>query len=294
VRCTMQQRVATCARSRGWQLVRSWSVLAVAASLGKNEAVRALAWLGANVSLGQNDGATPVYVAAEGGHLEVVKALASLGADVNFARREGTTPVSIAAQNGHVEVVKTLASLGADVGIPLHNGTTPLCVAVGKGHLEVVKALASLGADVRIPINVGRTPVFVGHPEADAPSRPDLPWSPSRVAPLSVKGRQGASVNSLKVTSDREKLRSVDRGGVAAVEMLASIAVKQLYCRVPSRSYCEEGLARQPQGCWPMDRRSWVARREDAHGAGGGCRAPGQSQSTECGGTGDRPSGAVL
>jgi hypothetical protein len=130
-----------------------WTALVHAAFYGKTEAVKALAWLGANVDGPDKDGATPLYVAAQNGHLEVVKTLASLGAEVNAPTRVGVTPVYVAALNGHLEVVKLLASLGGDVDMPAKDRTTPLSMASYEGHVEVVKALVSLGADVNF---VGR------------------------------------------------------------------------------------------------------------------------------------------
>jgi ankyrin repeat protein len=146
-----------------------WTPLAVAAKHGKTEAVKALAWLGADLNVPTNDGASPMYIAACEGHLKLVRVLGSLGANVNVPDNSGAAPVYIAAQQGHVGVVKALASLGADVNVRERSGATPVFIAAQQGHLEIVKALASVGADVTLPLVNGPTPVFVaalsGHSE---------------------------------------------------------------------------------------------------------------------------------
>jgi ankyrin repeat protein len=65
----------------------------------------------------------------------VVKALAALGAAVSVPDTNGWTPGCIAVQQGRVEVVNMLASFGADVTVPNKNGATPVYVAAQNGHL---------------------------------------------------------------------------------------------------------------------------------------------------------------
>jgi 5-enolpyruvylshikimate-3-phosphate synthase len=93
--------------------------------------------------------------------LEVVKALASLGADVTVSDNDGTTPVWIAAREGHLEVVKALHSLGADVTVPNNDGATPLHAGAGRPSAAVCAFLLASGADAQARDGKGRTPADV-------------------------------------------------------------------------------------------------------------------------------------
>ena len=111
-------------------------------------------WLG----LGQNDGATPLYVASENGHVDVVKALVKAGAALNQAEVCDRMPSCVSS------VVCTRMSLGrrtgADIfvssgesracacihGLGQNDGRTPLFIASREGHVPVVEALVTAGA----------------------------------------------------------------------------------------------------------------------------------------------------
>jgi ankyrin repeat protein len=64
--------------------------------------------------------------------LEVVKYLKEAGADVTVANNDGITPVYIASQEGHLEIVKYLTESGADVTVANNNGRTPVYIASEK------------------------------------------------------------------------------------------------------------------------------------------------------------------
>ncbi|KAK1991098.1 putative histone-lysine N-methyltransferase, H3 lysine-9 specific, partial [Colletotrichum falcatum] len=60
------------------------------------------------------------------GYLEVVKLLVDKGADVTVSNENGWTPLNAASSNGYLEVVKLLVDKGADITVPNDNGWTPL------------------------------------------------------------------------------------------------------------------------------------------------------------------------
>ena len=75
--------------------------LAVAASKGRWETVRALAAAGAAVDHTNNYGWTALDAAAQEGHVEAIKTLLEAGADVDHADNDGETALFAAAQEGH-------------------------------------------------------------------------------------------------------------------------------------------------------------------------------------------------
>ena len=65
-----------------------------------------------------SQGVTPCCVTARFGRNEVIKTLHQLGADLNLADHNGDTPVIVAASSGHVESVRILHAFGADIEKP--------------------------------------------------------------------------------------------------------------------------------------------------------------------------------
>ncbi|CAG8069864.1 unnamed protein product [Penicillium nalgiovense] len=124
---------------------------------------------GADVTIPDNEGRQPVYVASWDGHIEIVQLLLERNVDVNIMQNYGWTPVNLASDQGHTEVVKLLLEHGADIRIANNNGWTPVNSASDKGHMEVVKLLVEHGADITVANNDGWTPVnaasFHGHVE---------------------------------------------------------------------------------------------------------------------------------
>ncbi|CDZ79492.1 ankyrin repeat protein [Legionella massiliensis] len=107
------------------------------------ETVKVLLRAGANVNQADPRGITPLFVAAAKGHDKVVEQLLqAVGIDVNQAPQSGFTPLHIAAQNGHDKVVEQLLqAVGIDVNQANQRGFTPLCSAVFYGHVRVVEQL---------------------------------------------------------------------------------------------------------------------------------------------------------
>ncbi|KFZ19923.1 hypothetical protein V502_03426, partial [Pseudogymnoascus sp. VKM F-4520 (FW-2644)] len=115
---------------------------------------------GADVTVANNNGWTPLYGASSKGHIDVVKVLLQHGADVTVATNDGWTPLNGASSKGHIEVVKVLLQHGADVTVSNNNGWTPLNGASSDGHVEVVKVLLQHGADVAVANDNGWKPLY--------------------------------------------------------------------------------------------------------------------------------------
>ncbi|RYP27389.1 hypothetical protein DL767_007708 [Monosporascus sp. MG133] len=136
-----------------------WTPLSVASDSGQVEVVKLLLEKGADWSIRDSDGWTPLYAAAYNGHVEVVKLLLEKGADWSIRDSDGWTPLNIASDSGHVEVVKLLLEKGADWTIPNNNGRIPLHAASLNGHVDVVKLLLENGVDPNAKDDIGRTPL---------------------------------------------------------------------------------------------------------------------------------------
>lgn len=71
--------------------------------------------LGADMSLVDNDGNTPMHSAVEQGQLAYVKALQRRGANIEIFNNEGDTPLASACRFGRIPIVQYLVDSGADV-----------------------------------------------------------------------------------------------------------------------------------------------------------------------------------
>ena len=69
------------------------------------------------MSIGDEAGRMSLYLAARKGHIEVLKLLLDKGADISVANADGWTPLNAAASSGHLEVVKLLLDQGADISV---------------------------------------------------------------------------------------------------------------------------------------------------------------------------------
>ena len=85
--------------------------LFMAAQKGHTEVVRFLVEEGkADVDKVNDNNQTPINVAADSGHLEVVQFLLGKGADCTIKDKWGDTPLASARAKGHAEVAAVLAT----------------------------------------------------------------------------------------------------------------------------------------------------------------------------------------
>ena len=96
------------------------------------------------VDKGNNNGATPLFVAAQNGNEPIANIQLAAGASVHQPNTvNGATPFYVAAGYGHEPVVKILLAAGASVDQPnTFNGAAPLCIAAecGKEPMRRIKA----------------------------------------------------------------------------------------------------------------------------------------------------------
>ena len=128
-----------------------------AASTSCTEILRLLVSRGADLTVRENDGCTPLHIACFSGSLAAVKLLIELGANMSSESNDGSTGLHWAAGNGHDIILQYMHKLGANINQTNHEGRTPLHLAAYCGNLETVALLCSLGADVSLRDHIGST-----------------------------------------------------------------------------------------------------------------------------------------
>lgn len=155
------------------------TLLSAAAYTGLVDITALLLCHGADPSLSDNQGQTPLTLAARQGHVGVLQILLDWihdqGSDtvrtlLEHADSEGWTALRSSSFGGHNEAVKMLLEAGAEVEGCDPEGRTALRAAAWGGHEEILLTLLGHGAKVDSMDHEGRTPLiaaaYMGHKEA--------------------------------------------------------------------------------------------------------------------------------
>lgn len=113
---------------------------------GDAAAIKLLLNAGADVSLCNQRGVSPLLMACHQGHHECAMLCLAAGADVDSADDRDFTPVYAAACRGHSEIVHDCIVIGADVKGA--TGARALIACCYKGHVDCAALLVHAGADV--------------------------------------------------------------------------------------------------------------------------------------------------
>lgn len=108
--------------------------------------------------------ATALHLACDGGYTECVGALLARGADPSLRNTRGQTPLHLAARAQSIESVEMLLATGkVDVDAMDDDSRTPLHAALGKDlhAFDMVELLIGYGADVNREDKYGYTPLHV-------------------------------------------------------------------------------------------------------------------------------------
>ncbi|GAB5358329.1 hypothetical protein AAMO2058_000448200 [Amorphochlora amoebiformis] len=112
------------------------------------------------LSKDDNDPNTALYIAVHENDYDHAETLLRLGADWSIPNSLGLTPLGNAAWQGHVRMVELLLRYGADVNQKASEGATPLLIAIQRQQNQILEILFHHGAKVDIPDNQGWTPLM--------------------------------------------------------------------------------------------------------------------------------------
>ncbi|KAI8921659.1 ankyrin repeat-containing domain protein [Entophlyctis helioformis] len=137
--------------------LHSWTALHHACERGHTASTRALLQCGADASLPDSQGRSPLFLAAHEGHVNVCRVLLT-EADTHVDQVDKTqrTALMLAAKYGHVTVCRMLVEAGARVDAVDRLGCTALMYAAHCGHSEVCDLLLQSGASDELVDRAGR------------------------------------------------------------------------------------------------------------------------------------------
>jgi len=124
---------------------------------------------GADPTLTDNQGITPMHLAARSNDTEMLKLLRAKGGSPGAAttvRKE--TPVHFAAQRRAKDALKALLKMGQNIDVKDWQQRTALLRSIKHGHPETAKLLLELGADPNASTEWGDSPIVAAAERADA------------------------------------------------------------------------------------------------------------------------------
>jgi len=145
---------------------RGFTVLHKAIESGKDELVKVLIKLGADISAevtgSDPEGWTALHFAAFDNHPHIINLLASHGAELEHRDKSITqmTPLRVAVTRNNTECVRVLLALCADPFETNPQGFTLLHEASNIGSHNIVSLLVEAGCDPSAKANDGSTPVM--------------------------------------------------------------------------------------------------------------------------------------
>lgn len=140
------------------------TVLHCASAHSDDKVIALLLNEGADVSVRDKNGRTPLHLAAVSLNTNpnVVTALIAGGADVHARDKEGATALHIASLGDNSDVVRVLLDAGADIDARDQRGKTPLHAAASpliKNNFTVISQLVDAGANLFNQDDNGKAPI---------------------------------------------------------------------------------------------------------------------------------------
>ncbi|ABK44143.1 Ankyrin repeat-like protein [Magnetococcus marinus MC-1] len=142
---------------------KGYAPLHIAAALNKLACAEALLGSGkVELDARGSHSSTALHLAVMQGHVEMVKLLLAVGADATLADEIGNTPLHVAAFKNELACAEALLGSGkVDVDARAEHILTALNMAVMQGHVEMVKLLLAVGADATLADEAGQAPLNV-------------------------------------------------------------------------------------------------------------------------------------
>ncbi len=175
---------------------RGYSALVLAVAIDSEfveedscEITRLLLENGADVSLGELSGFSPLHTAVGMHNAKATKILIDAGADPNTSWSDGATPLMDAATRGPIEIAELLLDAGADVDCRTFEGVTALMYAAAV-DVERVELLLDHGAALDLRDHQGATALHY----ASSSTTPS--WFPSRAGAAELLIERGAEVDA--------------------------------------------------------------------------------------------------
>jgi ankyrin len=157
VRALITQKVDVNAPGTDGSPALHWAVRVDDAAMAK-----LLLGAGAQVTLPNRYGLTPIAIASANGSASMIAILLDAGADANAPDPAGDTPLMLATRVGRADAVTLLLDRGATIdAADATYQQTALMVAVRENHPDIVKLLIARGASVNARTRIGRTPTWV-------------------------------------------------------------------------------------------------------------------------------------
>ncbi|MEP7309049.1 MAG: ankyrin repeat domain-containing protein [Acidobacteriota bacterium] len=124
------------------------TLLADAVMRGDKEVLRALPRDRKALDAPQPDGTTALHWAVRRDDLTAAELLIKAGADVTVTNRYGITPIGLAAGNGSAAMIRALLDAGVDPNTATPDGETALMTAARTGRVDAATVLLDRGAKV--------------------------------------------------------------------------------------------------------------------------------------------------
>ncbi|KAL4577960.1 hypothetical protein LXL04_014075 [Taraxacum kok-saghyz] len=121
--------------------------------------LKSLIRAGADPSIKDYDGRSPLHLAASKGHENIALYLIQQGVEVNIYDNFGNTPLFEAIKSGHDKVASLLVEKGASLKID--DSGSFLCLSVSRGDIDFIRRILSNGIDPNSKDYDFRTPLHV-------------------------------------------------------------------------------------------------------------------------------------
>lgn len=139
-----------------------FSPLQALAYTGERELAELLIDRGAPIDADNNSlRASPLHLAVRGNHADVIRMLIDKGASFTLKDINDETPFICAISLGHMEIARLFLQNGASIHDKDSTGNSPLLLAALNGEKEFVEILIAKGADINEKNVIGGSPASV-------------------------------------------------------------------------------------------------------------------------------------